>query len=663
MNPYPVVILKIPWLEVIQAPLFLLPTRMKRAKGPRIRYGRKFDCGLVGKSIEEIQKIIEEKTAFFAAERASQALLDGENVDDGFNDYGPDDYGFDNFSPVNMEGNYSEDEYEENPVADSSQNRTYTEKVTSRVQQWARNFATYLFDNFLKSKTVAGKRCSVESCVESSAARCRTCVSSCWFCSDHAKTHCEDLFHILTKADGTYIGSENSSTSARSTNIVLISHGGWIFDELRNSKKILEEGIWFPLTPERPTVFVHLELMEAASQLYSGTMISSESIVKFVESFFSIPPPLKWRANFGEALKQYSALKIMVNHGKTATDFMNGQISCRTYCPACFASAEDTGTVIMTMDGAFSFKHYDGHATEIAAPILSRSVFFDAPDLNTPQNAPNDNCNEFRSGDIRRKQNEYCDISGIFGGICVHGIIFGLINIERGESLDYSLCMTSYVRQRAPKSRIIMAYDLFCKIASKDAFTSLADGGFIPAMHALNHIEDCRGEFDPSRLLGIGREDGEDSERGWSILNKMAAHTSVMRNENRQDVLSIAVDQYNDSMIFNLVDRIGDDLKNCVQSIRDILTRVPIISIKTYSSVTDELSLANRQLLNLYGSSDRRTDPTNKFLSEVKYFVRKIKSMRRQARKKGKTLKNKEIIDSIIFSRCFSHSRNPQIYF
>lgn len=62
---------------------------MKRTKGPRIRYGRKFDCGLVGKSIEEIQKIIEEKTAFFAAEKASQAAQDGiivDNDDDEFKD-------------------------------------------------------------------------------------------------------------------------------------------------------------------------------------------------------------------------------------------------------------------------------------------------------------------------------------------------------------------------------------------------------------------------------------------------------------------------------------------------------------------------------------------------------------------------------------------------
>ena len=58
----------------------------------------------------------------------------------------------------------------------------------------------------------------------------------------------------------------------------------------------------------------------------------------------------------------------------------------------------------------------------------------------------------------------------------------------------------------------------------------------------------------------------------------MAAHTAVMRNENRQDVLSIAVDSYNETMIFNLVDRIKDDLKNCLH----ILTRQPINRIEEY---------------------------------------------------------------------------------
>ena len=324
---------------------------------------------------------------------------------------------------------------------------------------------------------------------------------------------------------------------------------------------------------------------------------------------------------------------MMINCGKTSADFINGQVSCKKYCPACFYGAEDTGTIIMTMDGCFSFKHYDGHATEIGAPILSKSVFFDAPNLNNPQNAQFGACNEFRSGDIRRKQNEYCDISGIFGGVCVHGLIFGLINIERGESLDYSLAMTSFVRERAPKSRIIIAYDLFCKIASKDAFRNLADGGFIPAMHALNHIEDCRGLFDPSRLLGIGREDGEDSERGWSALNKIAAHTAVMRNENRQDVLSIAVDSYNETMIFNLVDRIKDDLKNCLHSLRDILTRQPINRIEEYSTVLEELSIANK--LHMKECSLNKQDPTAKFLMETRYHVRRVKALRRLSHKKG----------------------------
>ncbi len=76
-------------------------------------------------------------------------------------------------------------------------------------------------------------------------------------------------------------------------------------------------------------------------------------------SFFSVPPPLKWRSNFWEALRHYAALKMMINCGKTSADFISGQVSCRKYCPACFYGAEDTGTIIMTMDGCFSFKHCD----------------------------------------------------------------------------------------------------------------------------------------------------------------------------------------------------------------------------------------------------------------------------------------------------------------
>ena len=67
------------------------------------------------------------------------------------------------------------------------------------------------------------------------------------------------------------------------------------------------------------------------------------------------------------------------------------------------------------------------------------------------------------------------------------------MNVEKGEALDYyySVKMTSLVRVRAKKSRIIIAYDLLCKISSKVEFNALAHGGFIPAMHAV--IDDCRG--------------------------------------------------------------------------------------------------------------------------------------------------------------------------
>jgi len=75
-----------------------------------------------------------------------------------------------------------------------------------------------------------------------------------------------------------------------------------------------------------------------------------------------------------------------------------------------------------TMDGCFAFKHYDGHLTSKCSPILGNSVFFDPLSFNNPISSSLDNCNEFRSGDIRRKQNEFCDISGVFGGICVHGM-------------------------------------------------------------------------------------------------------------------------------------------------------------------------------------------------------------------------------------------------
>lgn len=90
----------------------------------------------------------------------------------------------------------------------------------------------------------------------------------------------------------------------------MINRGGWFYDNHRAKDQILAEGIWFPLSPSRPSVFVHLDLMNDAAVLMSECSLGAGMIVKFIEKSFSTPPPERWRRNFFEALKHYIAWKF-----------------------------------------------------------------------------------------------------------------------------------------------------------------------------------------------------------------------------------------------------------------------------------------------------------------------------------------------------------------
>ena len=199
------------------------------------------------------------------------------------------------------------------------------------------------------------------------------------------------------------------------------------------------------------------------------------------------------------------------------------------------------------MDACFSFKKFKGNTTTIHDSFFKNGTFLAPPDLSVDIPASSQDCNDFQSGHLRKKQHDYCDVSAIFGSICNHGIIFGFMNVLKGEALAYSIKMVHALRSHFPQNRLIIAYDIFCRIKNNPQL--LADGGFIPEMHAYNHGDDCRADFCPKRILGIGFEDGEDTERLWSMMRPIVTQSSVMRFENREDLLSLFVDSFNDSFI------------------------------------------------------------------------------------------------------------------
>ena len=109
------------------------------------------------------------------------------------------------------------------------------------------------------------------------------------------------------------------------------------------------------------------------------------------------------------------------------------------------------------MDGCFSLKKYDRHAKTINHPWLKGSIFIDPPALYQHDITPpaTGNCSEFRSGDSKRKDSEFCDISGTFGVTCNHGIVVMLMSISKGESLAYSIRSSLFVRSLAPCNIIV----------------------------------------------------------------------------------------------------------------------------------------------------------------------------------------------------------------
>lgn len=281
-----------------------------------------------------------------------------------------------------------------------------------------------------------------------------------------------------------------------------------------------------------------------------------------------------------------------------------------------------------------SLKRFKGHASNITDPVLmtffrpflDRSVI-ESDTINTP-----DACNDFRSGDNRRKQSDYCDVSGVFGAVCMHGFIYGLKDMSKGESLDYSRDFINQLRSDMPNCRLVITYDIFCKIRTNNG--NKVDSGFIPEMHSYNHNDACQSRCSPKRMLGIGVEDGEDCERFWSFINYAGSYTSVMRNENRTDVLSIICEAYNECRFYRIVDRLKKDANKCSDNLNLIFSEdLTLESIEVYDHVRQEILMSNETLLLSVHQSSQ--DPKSAFMKSIRESIRLLHMKKEKLKKKG----------------------------
>ena len=56
-------------------------------------------------------------------------------------------------------------------------------------------------------------------------------------------------------------------------------------------------------------------------------------------------------------------------------------------------------------------------------------------------------------------------------------------------------------------------------------------------MHVQNHIEECQYLFSLNYAESVGRLDGEEAERWWSVCNMAAGSTKQMNPGSRMDTL------------------------------------------------------------------------------------------------------------------------------
>ncbi len=134
-------------------------------------------------------------------------------------------------------------------------------------------------------------------------------------------------------------------------------------------------------------------------------------------------------------------------------------------CPACTPeSPEDNDLLFLFADGNFSAKHYNRTNTE--GEKLFANYFIDIPNEESDlmdirsvgECCANHIAGKDRTGDAR------CDINGIFGSVCPHGIPFTFSNIGKGETYNLPRAVIKSFNNMYPNASLIFAYDVICRL-------------------------------------------------------------------------------------------------------------------------------------------------------------------------------------------------------
>lgn len=116
--------------------------------------------------------------------------------------------------------------------------------------------------------------------------------------------------------------------------------------------------------------------------------------------------------------------------------------------------------------------------------------------------------------------------------------------------LNYAVASVKTAVARNPAARIIVSYDIACKL--KATFRDSQIAFVVPAMHAYGHSWPCQLTNSIRFKSDVGLTDGEGCERLWSYLRRFSAQTKEMTHDNRRRFLNTLAADMNFELIVNI---------------------------------------------------------------------------------------------------------------
>ena len=219
-----------------------------------------------------------------------------------------------------------------------------------------------------------------------------------------------------------------------------------------------------------------MRLLEICSKEYSvGNCAANNIYDMWTRDIYVQEPPRNVYVQFMDALHRYQYISTRVdNFDLDLSQPLQSKYSVRinsylmlnfkgTPCPACTpASSSDKDIIFLFMDGNFSAKRYKRTTVEgekLFRSYISTPLQDDGDDIKDQVGSccANHLAGKDRTGDER------CDINGLFGSVCPHGIPFVFYDIEKGEKYNLGRSVLDEFYSVTPNTRLVLGYDIVCK--------------------------------------------------------------------------------------------------------------------------------------------------------------------------------------------------------